>query len=151
VALADTKSAMNDTSARPARRLAPALLAPGLVALGSCGFAAVWILLAFARDRQCSWMAVFAAIDAVLLLRLARMPAGWLRVLAAVAATALSIVLANWGIAAAQVGKAMGLLPWESALKLGPQYAWTLAGLANQPGDLAWLAAALLLAAIASR
>ena len=147
MALADTKSAMNDTTARPARRLASALLAPGLVALGSCGFAAAWILLAFARDRQCSWMAVFAAIDAVLLLRLARMPAGWLRV----AATALSIVLANWGIAAAQVGKAMGLLPWESALKLGPQYAWTLAGLANQPGDLAWLAAALLLAAIASR
>lgn len=142
---------MNDTTARPARRLAPALLAPALVALGSCGFAAAWILLAFARDRQCSWMAVFAAVDAVLLLRLARMPAGWLRVLAAVAATAVSIILANWGIAAAQVGKAMGLLPWESALKLGPQYAWTLIGLANQPADLAWLAAALLLAAIASR
>jgi hypothetical protein len=68
-----------------------------------------------------------------------------------VAATAVSIILANWGIAAAQVGKAMGLLPWESALKLGPQYAWTLIGLANQPADLAWLAAALLLAAIASR
>jgi hypothetical protein len=142
---------MNDTTARPARRLAPALLAPALVALGSCGFAAAWILLAFARDRQCSWMAVFAALDAVLLLRLARMPAGWLRVLAAVAATAVSIILANWGIAAAQVGKAMGLLPWESALKLGPQYAWTLIGLANRPADLAWLAAALLLAAIASR
>ena len=142
---------MNDITARPARRPASALPALALVALGSCGFAAAWILLAFARDRQSSWMAIFAAIDAVLLLRLARMPAGWLRVLAAVAATAVSIVLANWGIAAAQVGKAMGLLPWESALKLGPQYAWTLIGLANQPTDLAWLAAALLLAAIASR
>src|SRR3546814_992417 len=60
---------------------------------------------------------VFAAIDAVLLLRLARMPAGGLRMLAAVAATSLSIVLANWGIAAAQIGKLMGLLPWESAFR----------------------------------
>jgi hypothetical protein len=151
VALAETKPAMTDTHAQPAHRPTTALPALALVALGSCGFAAAWILLAFARDRQCSWMAVFAALDAVLLLRLARMPAGWLRVLAAVAATAVSIILANWGIAAAQVGKAMGLLPWESALKLGPQYAWTLIGLANQPADLAWLAAALLLAAIASR
>jgi hypothetical protein len=151
VALADSKPAMNDTTARPARRLAPALLAPALVALGSCGFAAAWILLAFARDRQCSWMAVFAAIDAVLLLRLVRMPAGAWRMFAAVLATSLSIVLANWGIAATQIGKLMGLLPWESAFKLGPQYAWTLAGLANKPADLAWLAAALLLAAIASR
>ena len=151
MALADTKPAMNDTNTRPARRLGPALYAPALVALGSCGFAAAWILLAFVRDRQCSWMAVFAAIDAVLLLRLVRMPAGAWRMFAAVLATSVSIVLAYWGIAATQIGKLMGLLPWESAFKLGPRYAWTLAGLANQPADLAWLAAALLLAAIASR
>jgi hypothetical protein len=151
VALAETKPAMTDTHAQPAHRPTTALPALALVALGSCGFAAAWVLLAFARDRQCSWMAVFAAIDAVLLLRLARMPAGWMRMLAAVVATAVSIALANWGIAAAQIGKLMGLLPWESAFKLGPQYAWTLIGLANQPADMAWLAAALLLAAIASR
>ena len=149
--LADTKPAMTDPTARPAHRPLPALFAPALVALGSCGFAAAWILLAFARDRQCSWMAVFAAIDAVLLLRLVRMPAGVPRMLAAMLATSVSIVLANWGIAATQIGKLMGLLPWESAFKLGPRYAWTLAGLANKPADLAWLAVALLLAAIASR
>lgn len=142
---------MTDPTARAAHRPLQALFAPALVALGSCGFAAAWVLLAIARDRQCSWMAMFAAIDAVLLLRLARMPAGALRMLAALAATSLSIVLANWGIAAAQVGKLVGLLPWESASRLGLRYAWTLAGLANQPADLAWLAAALLLAAIASR
>jgi hypothetical protein len=87
----------------------------------------------------------------VLLLRLARMAPGWTRSALGVATTALAIALANWGIAAAQIGKLMGLLPWESAFKLGPQYAWTLVGLANKPADLAWLAAALLLAAIASR
>ena len=137
---------MNHPAPRPAAWFAPALLL-----LGSFGFAAAWVLLAFARDRQCSWMAVLAAVDAVLLLRLARVPAGWKRSASAVAATALSIALANWGIAAAQIGKVMGLLPWESLAKLGLSYAWTLATLANRPADLAWLLAALLLAAIAAR
>jgi len=135
-----------ENTARPSRWLAPALLV-----VGSCGFAAAWVLLAFARDRQCSWMAVLAAIDAVLLLRLARVPAGPWRAAAAVLATVASIALANWGIAAAQIGRVMGLLPWESLAKLGPSYAWTLATLANQPADLAWLAVALLLAALTAR
>lgn len=138
--------AMNDSAPRPARWFAPVLLL-----IGSFGFAAAWVLLAFARNAQCSWMAVLAAIDAVLLLRLARMRPGWMRSVLAVAGTALAIALANWGIAAAQIGKVMGLLPWESLAKLGPHYAWTLATLANRPADLAWLAAALLLAAIAAR
>ena len=130
---------------------APRWIAPALLAVGSFGFAAAWVLLAFARDRQCSWMALPAAIDAALLLRLARMPGGWPRAGLAVVATALTIVLANWGIAAAQIGRSMGLLPWESMIRLGPFYAWTLANLANLPGDLLWLAAALIVAAIASR
>jgi hypothetical protein len=138
--------AMNEPAPQPVRWLAPAF-----ALLGSFGFAAAWVLLAFARDTQCSWMAVFAAIDAVLLLRLARMAPGWARSALAVAATALAIVLANWGIAAAQIGKVMGLLPWESLLKLGPNYAWTLASLANKPMDVAWLLAALVFAAIAAR
>jgi len=138
--------AMNDPAPRPARWLAPAF-----ALLGSFGFAAAWVLLAFARSAQCSWMAVFAALDAVLLLRLARMPSGWTRSALAVATTALAIALANWGIAATQIGKVMGLLPWESLAKLGPSYAWTLVSLANKPADIAWLLAALVLAAIAAR
>jgi hypothetical protein len=142
---------MTGPATRGARWLAPPLLAPLLLALGSFGFAAAWILVAFARDRQSSWMALPAAIDAVLLLRLGRMPRGTARTLLAVAGTGATIVLANWGIAAAQIGRVMGLLPWESIPKLGPFYAWTLANLANPPGELLWLAASLLLAAIASR
>ena len=84
-----------DPAARGSRWFALTLLA-----IGSFGFAAAWVLVAFARDRQCSWMALLAAIDAALLLRLARMPGGWTRVALAVAATATTIVLANWGIAA---------------------------------------------------
>jgi hypothetical protein len=126
-------------------------LAATLLAVGSFGFAAAWVLVAFARDRQCSWMAVLAAVDAALLLRLARMPAGGTRIALAVLATAATIGLANWGIAAAQIGRSIGMLPWESLTRLGKSYAWTLASLANTPADLAWLLAALVLAAAASR
>jgi hypothetical protein len=129
----------------------PRWLAPVLLLLGSLGFAAAWVLLAFAKDRQCSWMALLAAVDAAVLLRLSRMRAGWLRAALAVASTAATIILANWGIAAAQMGRVMGLLPWESMTKLGPSFAWTLANLANPPVDLLWLALALVLAALASR
>jgi hypothetical protein len=133
------------------RRTAPSLLAVLLLVAGCLGFAAAWVLVAFARDRQCSWMALLAALDAVFLLRMGRVPPGATRSLLAVAATALTIVLANWGIAAAQIGRAMGLLPWESIGKLGPFYAWTLANLANPPVELLWLVASLVLAALASR
>ena len=133
------------------RRTAPSLLAVLLLVAGCLGFAAAWVLVAFARDRQCNWMALLAALDAVFLLRMGRVPPGATRSLLAVAATALTIVLANWGIAAAQIGRAMGLLPWESIGKLGPFYAWTLANLANPPVELLWLAASLVLAALASR
>jgi len=129
----------------------PRWLAPILLLVGSLGFAAAWVLLAFAQDRQCSWMALLAAVDAAVLLRLSRMQGGWPRAALAVASTAATIVLANWGIAAAQMGRVMGLLPWESMTKLGPSFAWTLANLANPPVDLLWLALALVLAALASR
>jgi hypothetical protein len=122
-----------------------------LLLVGSFGFAAAWVLLAFARNQQCSWMAILAAVDAALLLRMARLPKTWRRPTLAVIATAATIVLANWGIAAAQIGRVMGLLPWESLTKLGPFYAWTLANLANPPADLLWLVASLVLAAIATR
>jgi hypothetical protein len=137
---------MTDIAVRRARWLAPALLV-----LGSFGCAAAWILLALASDRQCSWMALLAALDAAFLLRLARMPAGSARMLLSMLGAGATIAVANWGIIAGQLGRVMGLLPWESALKLGPHHAWTLAGLANTPTDLAWLVAGLLLAAILAR
>lgn len=96
-------------------------------------------------------MAVVAAIDAAVLLRLARMPTGWTRASWGIAATVLAIALANWGLAAAQIGRLVGLSPWESALRLGPSHAWTLVSLANPAPQLAWLLLALVVAAVASR
>ena len=126
----------------------PSLL---LLLLGSLFFAAIWILLAVYTGKPCGWMAVLAALDVALMLRWGGMPRGSARVLVAVLATATIAVLVNWLTAATQIGFAMGLNPWDSALKLGADYAWTLAGLANQTADRVWMGAALLLAALAAR
>lgn len=122
-------------------------LALVLLLIGSIGFAAVWVLLSLYLDRQLGWMALLGAADAALMLRLGGMRRGWRRAACAVVATALIVALANWGIAGGQIGIPMGLLPWESLLKLGLGYAWTLAQLANGSIEMAWAAAALLLAA----
>lgn len=137
---------MTDSAVRRARWLAPALLL-----LATLGCAAAWILVALAAGRQSSWMAVVAAIDAAVLLRVARAPAGPSRAVAGIAATLATIVLANWGIAAGEVGRSVGMLPWAAAIRLGPDYAWTLAELANGAGDRLWLTAAVVVAAIGSR
>ena len=132
----------------PSRSALPAL---ALLLLGSVGIAAAWVLLALASDRQLGWMAVVAAFDTTLMLRLGRMRPGWPRAASAVLGTALAIALANWGIVASQVGKSMALLPWESMFRLGPDFIWTLTLLANDRVDFAWWAAALVVAAVASR
>lgn len=134
------------------RRLsAHPLLAVGLLLLASLGVAAAWVLVAMALDSQASWMALVAAADAALVVRLARLRPGAVRALCGMLATLLAILAANWGIVAAWLGRNLGLLPWESMLKLGPEFGWLLMRLGNGGADLAWLAAALLVAAFASR
>lgn len=122
-----------------------------MLLLASAGTAAAWTLLALSLDRHCAWMALVAAVDSAWLLRLGRMPRGTGRALLALAGTALSVALANWWIAGAQIGKMVGLLPWDSIPRLGLSYAWTLSGLANGGAELAWYGVALLLAVVAGR
>ncbi|MGQ4660071.1 hypothetical protein [Lysobacter sp. F6437] len=122
-----------------------------LLVLGTLGFAAAWITLGFYNASQNSWMAVIGALDIAWMLRLGHWPRGPARVAVALVATAAIVVLANWGIIAAQLGAMLGLTPWASALKLGFNHAWTLAQLANGAWDLAWLLLALLVAAVTAR
>ncbi len=118
-----------------------------LLALGTTGFAAVWMLLALTLDRTCSWLAPLAALDMVLLLRLSRWPAGVSRSAWSAAATATVIVLANGLIAGGQMGKSLGMRPWEAVLRIGPDFAWLLAQMANTHVDGLFYAASVLLAA----
>lgn len=139
---------------RPMPPLAPRrlpLLALFLLLLGSVGIAAGWVLSSQAVGGQASWIAVLAALDAALMLRLGTMRPGWARAAAAVVGTMLAIGLANWGIVASEMGAPMGLLPWESLFRLGPGFVWLLTKLANGPVDFAWWGAALVVAAVASR
>ncbi|MCM2312546.1 MAG: hypothetical protein NDI84_14195, partial [Steroidobacteraceae bacterium] len=69
-----------------------------LLVLGAGGFAAVWILLATATNRQCSWMAVIGALDVAWMLRLGQWPRGRGRLVAGVVVTGLVVVAANWFI-----------------------------------------------------
>lgn len=131
---------MPPSRSRPSRALALALA-------GSIGIAAAWVLVVQTIDRQSSWMAVVAAIDAVLLLRMGDYRPGAARAAWAVLATLLAIALANWGIAADQVGRMLGLAPWDSMLRLGAEHGWLLLRMANDGVDLAWFAAALVIAA----
>lgn len=119
---------------------------PLLLALGSLTVTIAWILVALATASQAGWMAVVAGVEAAWMLRLSTLPGGPLRVGAACAATLLMAVCAQWGIIAANLGRSLGLDIWESALRLGPHLAWTLAGLANGALELAMLGAGLLVA-----
>ena len=122
-----------------------------LLALGTVGFAAAWAAVAMLSGSQAAWMAPLAGLDAAWLLRLGGAPGGWPRVVLAVVATALAIVMANWSIVAAQLAGVMGLPFLDSAQRLGPDLAWTLLKLANGPAELAWLALGLVLAVAMSR
>jgi hypothetical protein len=134
----------------PSPRLQPAVQA-GVLLLASAGVAAMWTLLALALDRQIGWMAVVAALDAALVLRFIRMPAGVARMALAVLGTLLAIALANWWIAGGQMGSLVGLPPWDAIPRLGPAHAWTLLGLANGTTELAWYALSLVVAAWVAR
>ena len=122
-----------------------------LPVLGCLGFAAAWVLLARALESQASWLAPLAALDVVWMLQLGRVQPGWARTVLAMVSTLLIIALANWGIAATEIGRSMGLLPWESALRLGPDYARELIQLANSRLDLTWYAIGLVLAGLLAR
>ncbi|MFC6840017.1 hypothetical protein [Xanthomonas theicola] len=124
---------------------------PLLLCLGCFTALITWLLVALGLGRQSGWMAVLVALEVAWMLRMGTLPRGRLRIVVAVAATALVIVAANWGIAAAHMGAALGLDAWDSSLKLGARYAWTLSMLANRPGDLLWLCIGLAVAYVSAR
>ena len=126
-------------------------LAPALLAIGIAGCAAAWILVATGTGDQNSWMAIVAGLDAGLLLRFSGVGRGAARTILALGATALTIAVSNWGIAATQLGRSIGVLPWISATKLGPEHAWTVLALVNTPMDWTLLAIGLVAAVLAAR
>ena len=122
-----------------------------LMLLGVAGCVALWVLVSIATGRVSSWMAVVAALDAALLLRLARVRPGAWRAAWGTLATAAIIAISVWIVVAGLLGRMLGLTPWEAASRLGAQHAWTLAGTTHGAADAAWLAAGIVIAAVLSR
>lgn len=130
------------TAAPHARVVAPALL----LLLGIFGMSAIWTLLALIVDKQCAWIAVITAADLALLLRLSHAAPGLPRAFVTLAATLATVLIANWTIAATQMGGPMGLPLVDSVQRLGTDHAQTLMLLANQPAEWAWYAVAAIVA-----
>ena len=125
-----------------ARAIAPAVL----MLLGILGMSAIWTIAALMLDTQCAWIAAIAAADFALLLRLSQAAPGHGRALTALLATVATILIANWTIAATQMGAPMGLTLTESVQRLGSDHAQTLFGLANRSVEWAWSGVAGVLA-----
>lgn len=130
----------------PSRAFPPAWLAWPLLPLVVLGFAALWALASLYSDRQCSFMAVVGAVDVLWVLGLAPTLAPAVRATVAGTATLALVALANWSIAAIQVGAPLGNGPIDAIAKLGAHHAWTLARLANGWSDAGWIALALAVA-----
>jgi len=132
---------------RPALAVAVDWLLPTLAWIaGVLGMVALWTAVSLSLRSPSGWLALVAALDLALLLRLAAMPPGRWRAAAAVAGTALAIVLGYWFHAAITMGLMLGLQPVESALRLGPVLAGELIRQGTSYWDLAWALIALPLA-----
>lgn len=114
--------------------------------LGIAGMAALWVLATLFLQRLSAWMALMAAADIALLLRIAGTLPGRGRAVLCVASTAITIVVANWGIAGTRTGRAFGYDPLQGIQSLGPDLAWTLTLLVHHGPELALYGLALLLA-----
>ncbi len=112
---------------------------------------AVWVIVAVLSMRPCSWLALVAAADMALLLRLTNAPPGLPRIIIAVLATAAAIALSQWLVVSTQLGAVLGLPPLASSLRLGAALAWQLSKLSLQRADWVLMVAALPLAALLSQ
>ena len=124
-------------------------LTPAIALLaGILGMTAVWVSVAVVSGTSASWLALLAAVDMAILLRLTNAPPGIWRIAVSVITTAIAVVLSQWLIAATQFGFSLGLQPLASSLRLGPHLAWQLSVIGLSRTDWVLLVASLPLAAI---
>lgn len=122
-------------------------LLPALAWLaGVAGMVAIWLAVFVSVREASGWLALLAALDLALLMRLSGQRPGPARAWAATAGTALVIVLSYWFVAAMIMGLPLGLRPLEAASRIGPVLAGELVRHATSAWDIAWAALALPLA-----
>jgi hypothetical protein len=134
----------------PARvDVSPSALRPATLVLATCaclvatvGVAAIWAGASAITRGQCAWMAVVAALDAVVLLRLASWPPGRARASMAIATTLSTVAVANYFVAATLIGLPMGMRPFESVPRMSMELAMMYASSNNGWIELGWTALA---------
>ncbi len=137
------------TSDRPQRQRASLrstlfLLVAAAVAIA--GVAAIWTGAALITRGNAGWMALVAALDAALLVRLAGYPRGSDRAVAATLITGATAVAAGFLLATARIGLAMGLRPADAVGRMSLDLAWLYVSSNAGLIELGWLLGALLLA-----
>lgn len=107
-------------------------------ALAIAGLAALWSGLGLSLRSACAWMALIAALDAAVLMRLAGLPAGRARCLIVLSTTLLALPVSIYCVGATQVGALFGVRPHEALWMTGPDLALTWWRLNTAHYDLAF-------------
>ena len=115
---------------------------------GVAGMVGAWVALGALAGSSFSWLALVAAVDVALLLRLTHAPPGRARSAVALLATLAIVAIAQWLLAATRVGALVGLEPFASLSRLGPALGWQVIKLSLDRVDWVLLLASLPLAAI---
>jgi hypothetical protein len=118
-----------------------------MLLLGVFVFAGAWLAVATACDSRVGWMALLAALNSIVLLRLGRVHSGTPRALLAVLVTGASIALGEWLLAALPISWQMDQSPMQAAQRMGLDFSWMLVRLGNTPLDWSLVVVALALAA----
>jgi hypothetical protein len=109
---------------------------------------AVWPVVAVLSRSDAPWMALVAAVVAVFSVGMFALQAAWLRVALALALTAISVVYAQYLLAAAVVTGIMGLPFRDVVASIGPEMACALACTRATPTAAALILGALIAAAL---
>ncbi len=130
----------------PASLLRDLAMSAIVLLFATAGVAAIWGVLALSLRSTCGWMALFAAIDVALLLRLAGIRPGIVRAGTALLGTSTTLLAAGFVVAAARIGSVFGTLPHEAIWRIGPELAATWWRLNVSAWDLVAIALAFPLA-----
>ena len=137
----------------PAPRTSPAATVFSLLAslAAIAGIAAIWTGISLVTRSNAGWMAVVAALDAALLLRLAGYRRGNDRALFTLIVVLATTALAGFLIATAAIGLPMGLRPYHAVGRMSLELAWLFVQANSGWVELGWLVAASVVAWKAGR
>jgi hypothetical protein len=109
---------------------------------------AIWPVIGLMRRSDAPWMVFVAAAVAIYAVRMIALHSRWMRVIAALSLTAISIAYAQYLAAAAVVTSVIGI-PFRAVLtSMGPEMAFAVARARMSTSDAILIDAGLLLAAI---